>query len=75
MSERLTVIHGVSVAVEEVASRLNYFVTDDGVEVTHFNRQVAVASFQVQLWQCRAILATVVSSHPGSRKYRFGVTE
>ena len=57
--EWLTVVHGVSVAVEEVASRLNHFVTDDGVEVTNLHGQVAVTSFQVQLWQCRPILAAI----------------
>jgi hypothetical protein len=60
MSERLTVVHRVCMAVEEVASSLDNFVTDDGVEVTNLDRQVAITSFHVQLWKSGAILTTVV---------------
>ena len=58
VSERLAVVHGVSVAVEKVASSLNNFPTNDGVEVSNLNGHVAVASLKVKLWQCVAVLTT-----------------
>ncbi len=47
-------------AIEEVAGGLNDFLSNDGKEVTNLYRGVAVSGFEVNLWQCMAVSATVV---------------
>lgn len=60
VSERFSVVESELTAVEKVASRLNHFITDDGIEVTELNTQIAHGYFAVNLWQGMAILAAVV---------------
>ena len=49
VSERLAIVHGVSVRVEEVARRGNHFVSDRRVEMTDVYRQIIVSNSTVQL--------------------------
>jgi len=60
VSERLSVVERELTTVEEVASRSDHFVADDGVKLSHLGTQIAHGYFAVNLWQGMAVLAAIV---------------
>jgi len=61
MGERLSVVERKLSAVEEIAGRLHYFITDDCVEASDFGTQISHGDFAVQLWYGMTIIAIVPS--------------
>ena len=60
MGERLSVVEGELTTVEEVAGRLNDFVTNDGKEVPDLDRQVSDRNFAIQLRNRATVRSSIV---------------
>ena len=60
VEERLAILHGVGVRVEEVARGRNHFIPEDRVEPADLHGEIVVADFEVGLWRAEAVIRVAV---------------